>query len=698
MHRTHDFLKPLLCIILCIIFSSALSARETGTLFSLSLDELINVEIVTAGKMPEKIKDIPASVVLISRTDIEKYGYTTLTDILENAPGLYNIYSYAGVSGNFGVRGFWNPNSQNSNIVFLVNGIRQTSDNDRSNPFEKINIPVEAIDRIEIIRGPMAILYGNGAAFGVINIITNEVSDGRENQSLLSLTYGSMGTNKAAYRLAVKENNLKFVINAAHFQTEGPDNRFSDMMSPDNLTVLPSLGVNSPDYRTKDLLSQDSKYVGLSGSYNNWLFDMAYNESKIGLFFLVPSLGEGFYRTNKNTSMMLGYQKELSSKIKVDFRGIYNSNSLFSQGELLVSNVDAAQYISLNSLEFELLLNITPNNKTHIIVGINHRTVSDLREATEAPALGVVDGFFEKSDQQTQALFSQITYQAMRNLSLVAGVRYEDILPYEVKGVLNNGLPGQARFGGTRGDFQSTSPRLAAVYTLDESNVLKFLYGEANRTIHDTLDPEITKTSEINYIHSRNDVIASLSLFQNQLQDLIINDLVFEGGGVNSRQRNGGEITTNGIELIVNHHLTDTLSAEFSMTLQKSIDENNKNIDVAYSPQIVAHGKLVYRAKNTILSALGRYISAMEPFYDFTQSNSDGSFGARVGEKINDYFVLDLNIRQDNLYKGIYLNVKISNALNQEIRYPNSLDTNTLLNRGTIGAERMFFASIGIKF
>jgi len=157
--------------------NAAPNSEKLDPILSLSLADLMNVEIVTAGKTTEKIKDIPASVVLISRSDIEKYGYTTLTDVLENTPGLYNIYSYAGVSGNFGVRGFWNPNSQNSNTAILVNGVNQVYDNDRSNPFEKINVPVEAIDRIEIIRGPMAVLYGNGASFGVINIITNEVTD-----------------------------------------------------------------------------------------------------------------------------------------------------------------------------------------------------------------------------------------------------------------------------------------------------------------------------------------------------------------------------------------------------------------------------------------------------------------------------------------------------------------------------------------
>ena len=76
-------------------------SNKTTTLFDLPLNELMNVEITTAGKTREKIKDIPASVVIVTRKEIERYGYTTLTDILENVPGLYNIYSYNGAPGNY---------------------------------------------------------------------------------------------------------------------------------------------------------------------------------------------------------------------------------------------------------------------------------------------------------------------------------------------------------------------------------------------------------------------------------------------------------------------------------------------------------------------------------------------------------------------------------------------------------------------
>jgi len=699
-----EYIKIKTCVLFTIILALSVNPLHAekvvpsqDTLFSLSLDDLMNVEVFTAAKKSEKIKDVAASVVLVTRSDIEQYGYTTLTDVLENTPGLYNIYSYAGVSGNFGVRGFWNPNSQNSNIAILVNGVSQIYDNDRTHPLDKINVPVEAIDRIEIIRGPMAVMYGNGASFGVINIITNEISDD-ENQNLATLTYGSQNTRKAAFRFAGRNDDLKYVVNAAHYQTDGLDNRFADMMSPSNAALLPAFGVTNPNYSTKGLLEQESKYVGLSGSYNNFIFDVAYNETEVGIFLLVPPLGNGFNRTSKNTSIMLGYQMAVSKMLDVDFKATYNNTDRDDLAELLVAGVNNTETIDFNSLELEAISTIRPNDKTTILAGINYRNMSDLRDDIIGPSIGINSESFEKSDRTTWAAFGQVDYQATDNLSLVAGLRYEDLRPYAGNGVTDAGLPGESTFTINLGDTQTTSPRLAAVYSIDENSVIKILYGEADRLGDDRLDPEITKTTEINYIYSRNDFFTSISLFHNQLEDLVIKDLVFVGGSLVSRTSNGGEVTTNGVEVIINGNMSNNFFGELGVTLQDSENERNNDITVGYSPKTVAHAKLVYKNKNTTLAALGRYVGSMETLYDLTKQNPDGSFGARVGNKVGSYFVLDFNIRIDNVYKDMFVNMKVSNVLDEEIRYPNNQETNELLDRGTIGAGRMFIGTIGVKF
>ncbi len=160
----------------CLLNAASLNDEKIETLFNLTFEDLMNVKIDTAGKTCEKIGEIPASVVILTRQEIERYGYTTLTEALEHIPGLYNINNYEGISGNFGIRGFWNSTYENGSIVLLVNGINQKNDLKRSSPFTNIAVPIEAIDRIEVVRGPMSVTYGNGATFGVINIVTNTLS------------------------------------------------------------------------------------------------------------------------------------------------------------------------------------------------------------------------------------------------------------------------------------------------------------------------------------------------------------------------------------------------------------------------------------------------------------------------------------------------------------------------------------------
>ena len=84
-----------------------LSLKEIDIL-NLSIEELLQLKINTAGKKEERIADIPASVVLITCERIEKQGYKTLEEISTNVPGMYMIddYGWKGTK-NYGVRVFF---------------------------------------------------------------------------------------------------------------------------------------------------------------------------------------------------------------------------------------------------------------------------------------------------------------------------------------------------------------------------------------------------------------------------------------------------------------------------------------------------------------------------------------------------------------------------------------------------------------
>jgi outer membrane cobalamin receptor len=109
-----------------------------------------------------------------------------------------------------------------------------------------INIPVEAIDKIEVVRGPMSVIYGSGAFFGAINIKTNIVLDYFP-ISILSASAGSEKTYKTAARASGRLEDFQYSFNGSYFNTYGLDVPYSKMI--DDPAKLPGLGL-SPDQTT----------------------------------------------------------------------------------------------------------------------------------------------------------------------------------------------------------------------------------------------------------------------------------------------------------------------------------------------------------------------------------------------------------------------------------------------------------------
>jgi vitamin B12 transporter len=126
--------------------------------------------VVTATRIPTPVEDIPAGVTVIDRHTIEERGYTTLTDALSAVPGV-RVSQSGGPGGNASVfvRG------TNSNAVLVLrDGMPLNDASDSSGAFNFGVDTLADVERIEVIRGPMAALYGSGAIGGVINLISRQ--------------------------------------------------------------------------------------------------------------------------------------------------------------------------------------------------------------------------------------------------------------------------------------------------------------------------------------------------------------------------------------------------------------------------------------------------------------------------------------------------------------------------------------------
>ncbi|MEE2749069.1 MAG: TonB-dependent receptor plug domain-containing protein, partial [Pseudomonadota bacterium] len=138
---------------------------------ALTLDKVV----VTASGFEQELVDAPASISVITREDIESRYYSDVTDALRNIPGVTITGGGSGDGGtDISMRGL--PSSY---TLLLVDGKRQDSRESRPNGsagFEQDWLPpMAAVERIEVVRGPMSTLYGSDAIGGVINIITRKV-------------------------------------------------------------------------------------------------------------------------------------------------------------------------------------------------------------------------------------------------------------------------------------------------------------------------------------------------------------------------------------------------------------------------------------------------------------------------------------------------------------------------------------------
>lgn len=133
-----------------------------------------NVMVVTASGFAQQIKDAPASISVITRDDLDKKPFRDLTDALKDIPGV--TVTGGGGSSDISIRGM-----ASKYTLILVDGKRRSSRESRPNSdgpgIEQGWIPpLSAIERIEVVRGPMSSLYGSDAMGGVINIITRKIN------------------------------------------------------------------------------------------------------------------------------------------------------------------------------------------------------------------------------------------------------------------------------------------------------------------------------------------------------------------------------------------------------------------------------------------------------------------------------------------------------------------------------------------
>jgi iron complex outermembrane receptor protein len=134
----------------------------------------MNIEVTSVSKMEQKLSRVAAAIFVISQEDIRRSGATNIPDLLRMVPGL-DVAQINGSTWAIGSRGF---NGQFANkLLVMVDGRTVYSPTFSGVFWDTLDLPLEDIERIEVIRGPGGSIWGANAVIGVISIFTKKASD-----------------------------------------------------------------------------------------------------------------------------------------------------------------------------------------------------------------------------------------------------------------------------------------------------------------------------------------------------------------------------------------------------------------------------------------------------------------------------------------------------------------------------------------
>jgi iron complex outermembrane receptor protein len=171
-----------------------LAAERGGSFADFTLEELTNIEVTSVSKQAERLTDAPASIYVITTEDIRRAGARTLAEALRLAPNL-QVAQRSSNTYAISARGF--NNAIGNKLLVLIDGRTVYTPLFSGVFWDQQNVMLEDIERIEVISGPGATLWGANAVNGVINVITRAAKDTQG-------TLASIGIGNRDQRAAVR--------------------------------------------------------------------------------------------------------------------------------------------------------------------------------------------------------------------------------------------------------------------------------------------------------------------------------------------------------------------------------------------------------------------------------------------------------------------------------------------------------------
>ena len=319
--------------------------------------------VVTATRDTREIRKIPANIAVITSEDIEKSGATSLVDVLEKVAGIhFTTFSGNPSQAEIDMRGF----GQNSHgrVLILLNGRRLNRPDMAS--INWLQIPINNVEKVEVVSGANSVLYGDHAVAGVVNIITKR-GEGKPKVSTSGII-GEDALSDVRVGLSGSQERLSYAFSGEIQETDGWRER----------TGFSSKGAGfNIGYDLSDLLS-----VSFGGSLNEADYEMPGNltkaEMQVNRKQFQPARSARWTQAHDNDDAMDNYYNfNLGLEMISTDLGSFDVNFLYGLKDL-VSNMDS--FPSYRDTEIETF-GITPRyilskairgHENKLIIGLDY--------------------------------------------------------------------------------------------------------------------------------------------------------------------------------------------------------------------------------------------------------------------------------------------------------------------------------------
>lgn len=477
-----------------LAITAAFVATDTHAqpdLAELPLEDLLNLSVSTASKLPSTITDSPGVISVYSAEEIALFGGRDLRDILARLPGISPFMASPGNGYRLTARGDA-PRVDNNHILILLNGIPFNRESYSGGlwPYAvTTTIPLDVIRQIEVIRGPGSVLYGTNAFTSVINIITKSPDD-LENRARLGAGDNNTQLANLSLGLDSDDGDSEAVIALRYRRTDGEPLQATDNNGPFDA----QLGTRTPGA----LVS--ARHRGFHTTLHWGRADM---EDIRGSHIAIAK-GEV---DNKRLFANLGYESQLSDNWlgKVDASHISARTALTEPTVGVLGPID----YKTDDSRLEVQLQGRFSDALQVVAGL---TYDSLFARVDEPYT-----FLPGWRQYQYGAYSQLEYQ-LGSTRLIGGLQYN-------------------KAERVSGDLV---PRMGIIHHINDSLGAKLIYAEAYRapyavetdvnitnpaltlTGNPDLEHETIKTWDFQIFFNQNRFQSALTFFHSKQENLIV--------------------------------------------------------------------------------------------------------------------------------------------------------------------------------